>query len=88
MPINEPQPPTRCDRHGEEWVDITNFGSPIHSVCMCTNCGDDVAIGADDLHERDLAMYKEMKREWDRQTPRILELEAELRDARMGSAAG
>jgi hypothetical protein len=77
---NEPRPPVRCERHGDDYVDITLFGGPRKTICV--ECGADPGDSADTLYAAALEKYEARKLEYDRLTPRILEVEAELRGAR------
>lgn len=77
MDKGEPKPPTRCERHGDDYVEVTRFGGP--RELMCVYCGADPEVPADAVYAEALKGYEERKREWDRWTPRIVELEAELR---------
>jgi hypothetical protein len=76
---NDPRPPVRCERHGEDTVDLTSWGQAAGTKTVCVYCMRDPRVSADDLYARALAEYQARKREYDRLTPRIREIEAELR---------
>lgn len=79
MEMGEPRPPKRCERHGEDTVDITAFGEAPRSGVICLYCSRAPGISADVLYAAACATYAVRRHEWDRWTPRIEELEAELR---------
>lgn len=71
-----PREPWRCDQHGEDTVDITHFGGRPQHVCV--HCGGDPTVDADVAYTAEVERYTAKQAEYDAQTVRIHEIEAEL----------
>lgn len=78
--LREPPPiaPRRCDRHGEDTVEIAYWGQRAGEGVVCVFCMRDPRVTAGALYASDVERYEASRAEYDALTGRIAELEREI----------